>query len=64
MTEGVLDRLAQLEDAVRRATEALVKLRQENDRLRGDVARLSEERKQVIGQIDTILRDIGKLDLG
>lgn len=64
MDEGVLDRMALLEDAVRRAGEALARLREENDRLKRDLARLTDERKQVLGQIDSILNDIAKLELG
>lgn len=64
MDEGVLDRLALLEDAVRRAGEALARLRDENERLKRDLTRLTDERKQVLGQIDSILNDIAKLELG
>jgi hypothetical protein len=64
MDEGVLDRLAMLEEAVRRAGESLTRLREENDRLKRDLARLGDERKQVLGQIDSILNDIAKLELG
>lgn len=64
MAEGAVDRLAQIEDAVRRAADALVRLREENAQLKKDVARLTEERRQVLAQIDAILKDIGKLDLG
>ncbi len=64
VSESALDRLAELEAAVRRAGEALARLREDNERLRKDVRRLEEERKQVVGQIDAILKDIGKLDLG
>ncbi len=64
MADEVLDRLGQLEDAVRRAAEALGRLREENERLRREVARLGNERKQVAAQIDAILNDIAKLDLG
>ncbi len=63
MAEGVAERLAQLEDAVRRATEALQRLRDENERLKRDVARFTDERRQVLTQIESILNDIGKLDL-
>jgi FtsZ-binding cell division protein ZapB len=64
MTDGVIERLAQLEEAVRRAVEALVRIREENDQLKREVRRLGEERRQVLTQIDGILRDIAKLDLG
>lgn len=64
MSDDVVERLGQLESAVRRAAEALGRLREENERLRRDVARLTAERKQVAAQIDAILSDIAKLDLG
>lgn len=63
MTDGVIERLAQLEEAVRRAAETLARLREENDRLRRDVARLTDERRQVLGQIDGILSEIAKLEV-
>jgi phage shock protein A len=61
--DEVLERLGQLEEAVRRAGETFGRLREENERLRRDVARLEGERRQVVTQIDTILKDIGKLGL-
>jgi hypothetical protein len=63
MSDGVVERLGQLEDAVRRAAEMLGRLREENGQLRKDVARLTEERRQVLGQIDGILDEIAKLDI-
>jgi FtsZ-binding cell division protein ZapB len=63
MGEGVLERVTQLEEAVRRAGETLARLREENERLKRDVARLQDERRQVLGQIEGILSDIGKLEL-
>jgi predicted nuclease with TOPRIM domain len=63
MTDGVMERLTELETAVRRASEALVRLRDDNARLKREVTRLMDERKQVLGQIDGILKDIGKLEL-
>jgi uncharacterized protein (DUF3084 family) len=63
MSDGVVERLGQLEDAVRRAAEMLGRLREENDRLRKDVARLTEERRQIVGQIDGILDEIAKLEI-
>ncbi len=66
----VLARLAQLENAVRKAGESLARLREENARLvqenahlKREVARHGDERRQVLAQIDTLLKDIGKLDL-
>jgi len=63
MGDGVVERLAQLEEAVRRAAEALGHLREENAQLKREVKRLGEERKQALGQVDAILKDISKLDL-
>ncbi len=64
MSESVVERLSQLEEVVRRAGEALARLREDNARLRRDVKRLEDERRQVLGQVDAILKDLGKLDLG
>lgn len=63
MGDSIVDRLAQLEEAVRRAAEALGHLRQENAQLKREVKRLGEERRQVLGQVDGILKDIAKLEL-
>ena len=63
MGDAVLERLGQLENAVRRAAEALARLREENVRLKRDLARLSDERRQILGQIDGILDDIAKLEI-
>ena len=57
-------RLTQLEEAVKRAADTLTRLREDNDRLKRDVKRLEDERRQVLGQVDAILKDLGKLDLG
>lgn len=62
--DGVGERLTQLEEAVRRAAEAIARLRDDNQRLKREVDRLQEERRQSITQIDAILKDIAKLDLG
>jgi uncharacterized protein (DUF3084 family) len=64
MSDEVVSRLTQLEEAVRRAGETLARLREDNDRLRRDVKRLEDERRQVLGQVDAILKDLAKLDLG
>lgn len=63
MAEGVLERLGQLELAVRRAAETLTRLREENDRLKREVAKLTDDRKQILGQIDGILGEIAKLEI-
>ena len=64
MTDALTDRLSELEVAVRRAGDAIVKLRDENARLREQVDRLTDERRQSLVQIDAILKDIAKLELG
>lgn len=64
MTDGVTERLGELEAAVRRAGEAIAQLRDDNERLRREVTRLTDERKQSLTQIDAILKDIAKLGLG
>jgi chromosome segregation ATPase len=63
MSDSVVERLAQLEEAVRRAADALGRLREENVQLKREVRRLADERKQVLSQVDAILKDIAKLDL-
>jgi FtsZ-binding cell division protein ZapB len=70
MSDAVVERLGQLEEAVRRAADMLGRLREENDRLREendrirrDVTRLTEERRQILGQIDGILDEIAKLEI-
>ena len=63
MGDGIVERLAQLEEAVRRAAEALGHLREENAQLKREVKRLGEERKQALGQVDGILKDLAKLEL-
>jgi len=59
----IVERLTQLEDAFRRATETVGLMREDNDRLRREVKRLEDERRQILTQVDAILKDIGKLDL-
>ncbi|MGH9367050.1 MAG: hypothetical protein ACRD3M_05175 [Thermoanaerobaculia bacterium] len=54
-TEPLLERLAQLEEAVRRAAETIARLREEN-------ARLVLERRQVLAQVDGILKDLARLE--
>ena len=41
----------------------LAQLREENAQLRREVKRLGDERRQVLTQVDMILKDINKLDL-
>ena len=63
MAEGIVERLAELEAAVRRAVDALGHLREENAQLRREAKRVADERRQVVAQVDSILKDIAKLDL-
>ena len=63
MPDDIADRLTQLEAAVQRAAEAIGRLREDNDRLRREIRRLEDERRQVVGQIDAVLKDLGRLDL-
>jgi len=59
----LLARVAQLENAVRKAGDALARLREDNARLTAEITVLKRERLQVLAQVDTLLKDIGKLDL-
>ena len=63
MGDNIVERLTELEGAVKRAAESLGRLREENAQLRREVRRLGDERRQVLAQVDMILKDIGKLDL-
>jgi len=63
MGDSVVERVAELEEAVRRAVDTLGRLRDENLQLRREVRRLTDERKQVLTQVDSILKDIAKLEL-
>jgi hypothetical protein len=63
MADDVTERLGQLEQAVQRAGVALGRLKDENARLKRELAQAGEERKQAVTQIDAILKDIAKLDL-
>jgi predicted nuclease with TOPRIM domain len=63
MGDSIVERLTELEGAVKRAAEALAHLREENAQLSREVRRLGDERRQILNQVDMILKDIGKLDL-
>ncbi|HZO41989.1 MAG TPA: hypothetical protein VFE97_22425 [Methylomirabilota bacterium] len=63
MGDGIVERLTELESAVKRAAESLSHLREENAQLKREVKRLGDERRQVLAQVDMILKDINKLDL-
>ncbi len=63
MGDSIVERLTELEGAVKRAAEALAHMREENAQLKREVRRLGDERRQVLTQVDMILKDISKLDL-
>ncbi len=67
------ERLEELEKAVRRAAETIAVLRRERETLqarlaagesdRAELQRLRQERKDMLSQINGMLRDMEKLDL-
>jgi FtsZ-binding cell division protein ZapB len=73
MSENLSERVAELEKSVRRAAEAIALLRKERDGLqarlatlegeRGELQALRHERKEVLAQVDSILKELDKLDL-
>ena len=73
MTESLGERLEDLEKAVRRAAEVIAMLRKERETLqaklaaaeadRTELARLRQERKEMLGQVNTMLKEMEKLDL-
>ena len=74
MAENLSERVAELEKSVKRAAEAIALLRKERDALqakvtgleadRGELQALKQERKDVLAQVDSILKELDKLDLG
>jgi uncharacterized coiled-coil DUF342 family protein len=73
MTENLAERLEQLEKSVKQAAEAIAGLRKERDALqarirameqdRAELLSLRQERKEVLAQVDSILKELDKLDL-
>ena len=73
MTEPVGERLEDLEKSVRRAAEVIVMLRKERESLqakltageadRTELQKLRQERKEMLGQINAMLKEMEKLDL-
>ena len=73
MAENLSERLGHLERSVKQAAEAIVALRKEREALQARVAAmeqdrlelqsLRQERKDVLTQVDGILRELDKLDL-
>jgi DNA repair ATPase RecN len=73
MAENLTERLERLEQAVRRAAELITELRRERDTLQaraaaleagqGELQRLRQERRDLVAQVDGMLRELDKLDL-
>ena len=71
--EDLAERVAELEKSVKRAVEAIALLRREREALlarvksmeadRGGLSSLKQERKEVLAQVDSILKELDKLDL-
>jgi uncharacterized coiled-coil DUF342 family protein len=66
--ESIMGRLEQLDKATRRAAEVIEQLRAERDALNGRVQGLEgdlraarQERKEVLAQLDVILKELDKL---
>ena len=73
MAENLAERLTELEKSVKRAVEIIAALRRERDGLearlaamqaeRPELLGLRQERKEVLAQVDSILKELDKLDL-
>ncbi len=73
MTENLSERVSELEKSVKRAAEAIALLRKERDALqaklavmegeRAELQSLKQERREVLAQVDSILKELDKLDL-
>ena len=73
MAENLSERLEHLERSVRQAAEAITALRKEREALQARVAQmeqdrvelqgLRQERRDVLAQVDGILKELDKLDL-
>jgi FtsZ-binding cell division protein ZapB len=73
MAENLSERLEHLERSVKQAAEAIAALRKEREALqarvaameqdRGELQSLRQERKDVLTQVDGILKELDKLDL-
>jgi FtsZ-binding cell division protein ZapB len=71
--EDLSERVAEIEKSVKRAVEAIALLRREREALlarvksmeadRGELSSLKQERREVLAQVDSILKELDKLDL-
>jgi FtsZ-binding cell division protein ZapB len=72
-TENLSGRVSELEKSVKRAAESIALLRKERDGLQArllameglqaELQALRQERKDVLAQVDGILKELDKLDL-
>jgi FtsZ-binding cell division protein ZapB len=72
-TESLSGRVSELEKSVKRAAESIALLRKERDGLQArllameglqaELQALRQERKDVLAQVDGILKELDKLDL-
>jgi len=73
VSENLSERLAELEKSVKRAVETIAALRRDRDGLearltalqaeRAELVGLRQERKEVLAQVDSILKELDKLEL-
>ena len=73
MADSLVQRLEQLEQSIKRAADVIARLRAERDALkaridafeteRNELRTLKQERKDVLTQVDAILRELDKLEL-
>ena len=73
MAENLAGRLDQLEKSVKRAAETIARLKAERDALaariagfeadRAELATLRQERREVLAQLDGMLKELDKLEL-
>jgi FtsZ-binding cell division protein ZapB len=73
MAGGLLERVEELERAVRRAADTIARLKTERDALqarldgfeaeRAELRGLRQERRDVLSQIDGILKELDRLEL-
>ena len=73
MAENLSERLVQLEKSVKQAAEVIAELRKERGALqarllateqdRAELSSLRQERKDVLAQVDGMLKELDKLDL-
>ena len=73
MADSLVQRLEQLEQSIKRAAEVIARLRVERDALkvridgfeteRAELRTLRQERKDVLTQVDAILRELDKIEL-